>query len=201
MKRSAVFEETCQHYLDQTRRIDFLAKAEMLGVDIDGDSLIIPIYDKIYIFSEEGLRETKGEEITPAVQVMIYKYILTCSSDMETITDRLVTFREFKNSGPLISYFTTNTNKTLESTFSANIDLLKERSQNIGGEILTSDVYDLSLRFYAFPKIPVLVNFNDSDDLFPSKSSVLYRSTAEHYLDMECLAMTGTLLVGKLIST
>ena len=199
MKRSAVFEETFQHYLEQTRRIDFLAKAGMLGVDIDGDSLIIPIYDKIYIFSEEGLREKKGEEVTPAVQVMICKYILTCNSDMETITDKLVTYREFKNSGPLISYFTTNTNKTLESTFSANIDLLKERSQNIGGEILTSDVYDLSLRFYAFPKIPVLVNFNDSDDLFPSKSSVLYRSTAEHYLDMECLAMTGTLLVGKLI--
>jgi hypothetical protein len=78
--------------------------------------------------------------------------------------------------------------------------LLKERSQRIGGEILTSDMYDLSLRFYAFPKIPVVVNFNDSDDLFPAKCSVLYRSTAAHYLDMECLAMTGTLLTGKLIN-
>ncbi len=201
MKRSVVFEETYRLYLERIRRIDFLAKAEILGVDREGDSLIIPLYDKVYIFSAEGLREKKGEEITPAVQVMICKYILTCGPDIPPVTDRLVTYREFKDSGPLISYFTTNTNKTLESTFSANLELLKERSQNIGGELLPSDVYDLSLRFYAFPKIPVLVNFNDSDDLFPSKSSVLYRSTAEHYLDMECLAMTGTLLVGKLISS
>lgn len=201
MKRSAVFEETYQYYLEQIRQINFLAKAEMLGVFREGDCLLIPLYDKLYFFSAEGLREKGGGKITPAVQVMICKYILTCSSDIETTTDRLVTYREFKDSGPLISYFTTNTNKTLESTFSGKIDLLKERAENIGGEVLVSEVYDLSLRFYAFPKIPVLVNFNDCDDLFPSKSSVLYRYTAERYLDMECLAMTGTLLVGKLIGS
>ncbi len=199
MKRSTVFEETCHHYLEQIRQIDFLAKAEMLGVDRVKDRLIIPLYDRIYSLSVQGLSEKGGGEITPAVQVMICKYILTCDSNKPVMRDKLVTYREFKDSGPLISYFTTNTNKTLESTFSGNIELLKERSQNIGGEILSSDMYDLSLRFYAFPTIPVVVNFNDSDELFPPKSSILYRSTAEHYLDMECLAMTGTLLVGKLI--
>ncbi|RKZ92435.1 MAG: hypothetical protein DRQ43_09035 [Gammaproteobacteria bacterium] len=201
MKKSTVFEETCQQYLAQIRQVDFLAKAEILGVNRDKDRLIIPLYDRIYSLSAEGLSEKGGGKITPAVQVMIYKYILTCGSNKPAMRDKMVTYREFKDSGPLISYFTTNTNKTLESTFSGNIELLKERSQKRGGELLTSDMYDLSIRFYAFPKIPVVINFNDSDELFPSKSSVLYRSTAEHYLDMECLAMTGTLLVGKLISS
>jgi len=199
-ERAAVFEETYQNYLEQVSQMSFLDKAEMLGVDKDGDRLVIPLYDRIYFFSTAGLSEEKGREITPAVQVMICKYILMCTSERVAIADKFVTYREFKDAGPLISYFTTNTNKTLETTFSGNVELLKERSQRIGGEILASDMYDLSLRFYAFPKIPVVVNFNDSDDLFPAKCSVLYRSTAAHYLDMECLAMTGTLLTGKLIN-
>ena len=44
-----------------------------------------------------------------------------------------------------------------------------------------------------------MLNFNDRDDLFPPACSVLYRKSAESYLDMECLAMTGTLLCGKLL--
>ena len=199
-ERAGVFEETYQNYLEQVRQVSFLDKAEMLGVEKDGDRLVIPLYDRIYFFSTAGLSEKKGRKITPAVQVMICKYILMCTSERVAIADKFVTYREFKDAGPLISYFTTNTNKTLETTFSGNVELLKERSQRIGGEILASDMYDLSLRFYAFPKIPVVVNFNDSDDLFPAKCSVLYRSTAAHYLDMECLAMTGTLLTGKLIN-
>lgn len=198
-ERAAIFEETYQNYLEQVRQISFLEKAELLGLKRDGDRLVIPLYDKFYFFSTAGLSEKKEGKISPAVQVMICKYILMCSSEMVAIDDKFVTYREFKNAGPLISYFTTNTNKTLETTFSGNVELLKERSQKIGGEILASDMYDLSLRFYAFPKIPIVVNFNDIDDLFPAKCSVLYRSTAAHYLDMECLAMTGTLLTGKLI--
>ena len=199
-ERAGVFEETYQNYLEQVRQVSFLDKAEMLGVEKDGDRLVIPLYDRIYFFSTTGLSEKKGRKITPAVQVMICKYILMCTSERVAVADEFVTYREFKDAGPLISYFTTNTNKTLEATFSGNVEMLKDRSQRIGGEILASDMYDLSLRFYAFPKIPVVVNFNDSDDLFPAKCSVLYRSTAAHYLDMECLAMTGTLLTGKLIN-
>jgi len=49
------------------------------------------------------------------------------------------------------------------------------------------------------PRVPVVLNFNDTDDLFPANCSVLYRASAELFLDMECLAMTGTLLAGRLI--
>ncbi len=201
MVQSSVFANTCHSYLDQVQQIDFLAKAKMLGLERDGDSLIIPLYGTVYSFSAQGLSEESGGEITPAVQIMICRYILTYTPESPMITDRFVTYREFKDSGPLTSYFTTNTNKILETTFSGDVVLLKKRAEGIGGEVLSSDMYDISLRFYAFPKIPVVVNFNDRDDLFPAQCSILYRSTAAHYLDMESLSMTGTLLTGKLITS
>lgn len=179
--------------------MDFLAKAEVLGVKIGNGALEIPIYDKIYRFASTGIVDDEGKGLTTAIQVMICKYILTCPLELPELNETLVTYREFKDAAPLISYFTTNTNKTLESTFCGNVAGLLTRGQEIGGKILDSDTYDLSLLFHAFPRVPVILNFNDRDDLFSATCSVLYQSSAEHFLDMECLAMTGTLLTGKLI--
>lgn len=201
IERSKVFDETYRRYLKEIGQIDFLAKAGVLGVEISNGVLRIPLYDKIYRFATDGIFGDDGEELTPAVQVMICKYILTCPSKLPEMNSTLVTYREFKDAGPLISYFTTNTNKTLETTFCGNLALLKRRGQEIGGKILDSDTYDLSLEFAAFPRVPVIVNFNDRDNLFSATCSVLYRSSAALFLDMECLAMTGTLLTGKLIAT
>ncbi|MGB3210964.1 MAG: DUF3786 domain-containing protein [Desulforhopalus sp.] len=200
VERSKVFDKTYRRYLEEIRRQDFLAKAEALGVKKDNGTLKIPLYDKLYYFGSDGILSEDGGDLTPAVQVMICKYILTCPVHLPEITDTLVTYREFKDAGPLISYFTTNTNKTLESTFCGKVATLRKRGQEIGGKVLESDTYDLSLLFHAFPRVPVIVNFNDQDDLFCATCSVLYRSSAAHFLDMECLAMTGTLLTGKLIA-
>jgi len=200
LQRAKVFHETYTQYLEQIRKLDFLARAEILGAKIDNGLLRIPLYNKVYRFGPDGIVGNDREEITPAVQVMICKYILACPQKLPEIRDTLVTYREFKDAGPLISYFTVNTNKTLESTFCGNVAALRKRGQDIGGKVLDSETYDLSLEFYAFPRVPVIVNFNDQDDLFSATCSVLYRSSAAQFLDMECLAMTGTLLSGKLIS-
>jgi len=201
IRRTRVFDETYKHYLQEIRKIDFLAKAEMLGVKASNGALKIPLYNKMYHFRSDGVICADGEEMTPAVQVMICKYILTCQQrEIPEKGDALVTYREFKDAGPLISFFTTNTNKTLETSYSGKVDELRKRGMELGGTILDSDSYDLSLLFHAFPRVPVIVNFNDRDDLFSATCSILYRSSAAHYLDMECLAMTGTLLAGKLIA-
>lgn len=198
--RSKVFDETYQNYLAEICQTDFLAKAVSLGAEVEDSALLIPLYDTVYRFSEEGITGPAGGDISPAVRVMVCKYILTTPENLPDLDDKLVTYREFKDSGPLVSNFTTNTNKTLEQTFSGNISGLKVRALQLGGNIMSSDTYDMSVLFHAFPRVPVIVNFNDQDDLFPAACSVLYRASAALFLDMECLAMTGTLLAGKLIS-
>lgn len=199
--RSKVFDETYQNYLAVIRQTDFLAKATSLGAEIDDSALLIPLYDTLYRFTKEGIIGPFGVNISPAVQVMVCKYILTTPEQLPDLDNKLVTYREFKDSGPLVANFTANTNKTLEHTFSGNVSGLKDRALQLGGQVMASDTYDISILFHAFPRIPVIVNFNDQDDIFPAACSVLYRASAALFLDMECLAMTGTLLSGKLISS
>ncbi len=199
MQQSHVFAETYQFYLEELGKIDITAKADLLGVRVENGGLRIPLYDTEYLVSREAITDTDGREVNPGLQVLLSKYILTCPMELPPLSDRLVTYREFKDAAPLISYFTTNTNKIIETTFAGNISALRERCLLLGGEIGYSQTYDLSVQFYALPRIPVLLNFNDRDELFPATASLLYRASAECFLDMECLAITGTLLAGKLI--
>ena len=199
--QSRVFAETYQRYLQEIAEIDFLSRADVLGVAAENGVLLIPLYDKVYTFTRQGITPPGGERLTPAMQVMICKYILSCPVEFPADMGELVTYREFKDSGPLTSYFTTNTNKTLESAFAGNIQGLRARAIAVGGKVVSSEIYDLALQFHAFPRIPVYLNFNDRDDTFPATCSILYRSSAALFLDMECLAMTGTLLTGKLIGS
>jgi hypothetical protein len=200
MGQSPVFEETYRKYLLEIEKTDYLSRSTLLGVGISNNALEIPLYDRLYRVGSKGIEDWGGNPVTPAVRVILCKYVLMCPVALPRLTDRLMTYREFKNAGPLISYFTTNTNKTIETTFSGKRDVFQERSQQLGGTVRDDQSYDLSVEFFALPRIPVIVNFNDRDDLFPATCSILYRASAEIYLDMECLAMTGTLLAGKLIS-
>ena len=65
--------------------------------------------------------------------------------------------------------------------------------------VVDGAAYDLSLMFKALPRIPVMLRFNDGDSEFPAQCSILFRESAEHYLDMESLAIAGTFLAGNLI--
>lgn len=192
--RSEVFKHTYNKYLDQIRQIDFLAKANVLGLEREGDSLIIPVYNTTHRFNSDGIVTEEEKELSAALQVILCKYILTASVDPIASENRWQPYREFKDAGPLVSNFSTNTTLLLENTFSGKVQLLKDRCTEVGGVAQESEIYDLSFLFYAFPRIPVIVNFNDSDELFPAACSILFKSSAEKYLDMECLSITGRLL-------
>ena len=46
--------------------------------------------------------------------------------------------------------------------------------------------------------IPIIILYNDADEEFSAKCSVLFESRAEKYLDAECLAMIGWQLFSHL---
>ena len=54
-----------------------------------------------------------------------------------------------------------------------------------------SPVFEATYRNY-------LVRFNDCDREFPAQCAVLFPQSAEVFLDMECMAIGGTLLAGTL---
>jgi len=199
MTKSKVFEETYDKYMSQISHIDLLPRAERLGAEPAGNILIIPYYKKPYRISIDGVFDETGKRANFAISVVLFQYIFSCPAEIPIAGD-LVTYREFKDAGPLAGYFTSNTNKIIETTFAGNPEALRYACKKLGGRLLDDDPsWDLSLEFDMLPRIPIRLRFNDKDDEFPAQCSILFRQSAESYIDMvESLAIGGTYLIGML---
>lgn len=197
-EKTAVFETTYQKYLDRLAAIDLLSRADRLNADVAVDSLVIPLYGTPYTVSRDGVRDAGGVQANFAISVVLCCYILQCPETVPPAGDWM-TYREFRNAGPLVGYFTANTQKIIETAFAGSTGRLVAACQRLGGKAFEDgSSYDVSLTFDFLPRIPILLRFNDKDSEFPAQCAILFPQSAETFLDMECMAIGGTLLAGTL---
>lgn len=197
-EKSAVFETTYRHYLAQLAAIDYMGRADRLGAEIVGRELLIPLYGTPYALSREGVRAVDGRPVNFAIRVVLCCYVLQCPARVPPPGDWM-TYREFRNAGPLVSYFTANTQKIIETSCAGRTADLEKACRHLGARLFEDDAaYDLSVTFDFLPRIPVLLRFNDRDDEFPAQCAVMFPQSAESFLDMECIAIGGTLLARTL---
>lgn len=193
-----VFERTYKNYLEQLKAISFESIAPKLGAEIDGDVINLRLFESEYKVSAEKISGPSGEKPTYGICVLLSKYLLLCPDEAPKNND-WVLFRDLKDSGPLINYFTNEVEQAIALYFSKKIDDLRRASGILGGYSPALDVkYDFAVQFDAFPVIPVIMLFNDVDEEFSAKCSVLFESRAEKYLDAECIAMLGWQLFFRL---
>jgi hypothetical protein len=195
---AAVFETTYRNYLKQLAAVDLAARAERLGVETSGEGLTIPLYASPYTLSAQGAAGPDGRPANFAVSVVLCCYVLQCPETVPSPGDWM-TFRDFKDAGPLVGYFTANTQKIIETAFAGNPEALVQACRPLDARPFDDgSAYDVSLTFDFLPRIPVLLRFNDRDREFPAQCAVLFPRSAEAFLDMECMAIGGTLLAGML---
>jgi len=190
VKKSPVFNETYQNYLDQIGKIDLDARADKLGGHIIKDEMVLSFFGQPYGISSRGIKDPSGMGIS----VVLCKYLLSCP-DMPSLDKEWVSFRDFKNTAPLVHSFVNHTEKPIARNFSNHLEDLAAACEKLGGRDLDLDLnYQLIMKLYPLPKVPVLLLFDDADEEFPAQCKVLFERRAEHYLDPECLAIIGTLL-------
>ena len=201
MKNSKMFDKKYQEYMPLIKNFDFSKKAKILGIQKQNQACIFEFFNRIIAFDRNDFNDISGDEVTFAVKVVLCKYLLMCPEKISENSNRLVTFREFANAGPLFSSFAANTGKIIETTFSGNLEKLRKQCLKLGGIIMETESYDLSVRFLALPRIPIILNFNDKDELMPAKAVFLYHDNADIYLDLQSLTITCTYLTGLLIQS
>ncbi|MCP3876274.1 MAG: DUF3786 domain-containing protein [Desulfobacteraceae bacterium] len=193
-----VFEKTYINYLEQIKNISFNLIAPKLGANIINDTMIIQLFDTDYSISAEKIVDPSGKKPSYDICIILSKYLILCPDKLSK-NKEWASFRDFKDSGPLANYFTNDIEHNLASYFSGKLGDLKTSSNKIGGYQPDLDVnYDFAVQFSALPMISILVLFNDKDDEFSAKCSVLFESRAEKFLDAECIAMLGWQMVTRL---
>jgi Domain of unknown function (DUF3786) len=198
-EQPSVFEKIHQDYLAQIANMDWAGLVDRLGVTAAGDTLVIPFFGAPYRVSRQDVFDTHGKRPHHAVNVILFKYLLLCPSN-EPQGDDWVTYRHFKDAAPFVGGFLTNAERPISRAFEGRIAELSKACGALGGRPLAQMDFsvDLAMRFHALPKVPILLLFNDRDEDFPAKCSILFERRAEKYLDMECLAMLGWILADRL---
>jgi hypothetical protein len=193
------FDEKYTACIAEIGNQDVTKKAGILGADLKDGLLTLSFFNRWINFSKDGFNAADGDALTTAVTLTLCRYLSLCPDKIPEGSGHLITFRELSDSGPLFSSFTANTNKIIESAFTGKLELLRSRCLQLGGTDTEMPSFDLSMQFMALPRIPIILNFNDRDDLMPATANFLYHDDATRYLDIECLMITCTYLTGQLI--
>ncbi|MGE0082962.1 MAG: DUF3786 domain-containing protein [Desulfococcaceae bacterium] len=197
---SDIFEKHCQDYCHQMAKIDFEAVKNTLGIEQDGEKMFIPFFSTRYAVSTAGIADISGSKPDYAAFVILAKYILLCP-DQPYLNPEWVSFRDFKRTSHFtnVNFFSSDTERAMEKHFSGRMNKLEKACEKMGGiPHKMETAYDLSMQFQALPRVSLLLLFNDGDEEFAAKGTVLFQKQAEYYLDPESLAITSAFLVRSL---
>ena len=193
-KKAPVFEKTYQDYLAQVKKLDFQAVAQNTATQWDGKGVTVPLFGVPYRVSGDGISDPSGREPSYSIKVVLCQYLLLHSSN-HSDDNAWVSYKDFKDAAPLAHTYHVNIEAGIAETFEGRLNALEKKCMTIGGYGYSEKLnYDLCIKFDALPRIPILLLFNDADDEFPAQCLLLFEQRAELYLDMECLAILGSLL-------
>jgi hypothetical protein len=197
---SDIFEKNYQDYLARLSEVDLESIKDKLGILTDSDKMFIPFFNERFLVSNTGLMDASGKRPDYTLSVILFKYILLCPHEPH-YDGEWTAFKDFKKVSHFtnVNFFSSDTEKLIEKHFSGKLDALRETCAKLEGFHHEMEIpYDLSMQFNALPRVSLLLLFNDGDEEFPAKCTVLFQKQSEYYLDPESLAMTSAWLAKSL---
>lgn len=191
--------EKYNEYLPLIKAFPFSEKADILGIQKRNQSFVFGFFNRHIAFDHTDFVDVSGGEVSLAVKVVLCKYLLMCPEKIIKTSNRLVTFQDFPGFAPLSASFTARTCNVIASAFSGRLGALKDRCVQLGGTIMETKSYDLSVRFRALHRVPIILNFNDVDGQIPARTVFLYHDNADVYLDSKSVTLVCRYLTGILI--
>lgn len=78
MKKEHVYEQTYRDYLSRIAGIDLKFAADKLDLQMRGEAVMIPFFDKSYRVSTQGIADPSGKQPHLSISVILCKYLLMC---------------------------------------------------------------------------------------------------------------------------
>lgn len=145
---------------------------------------------------EGGIMVPEGsKELSLQEQGLILHYLLGASG--VPLSQNWITFREIPAGDFYYSAFVKRAKEPLVKTFGHRPELLLELGTRLGG--VPSVEGDVSVRFQAFPLVPVCLVLWAGDDEFPPDGNLLFDGAIAKSLSAEDVAVLSGLVVYPLI--
>jgi len=139
--------------------------------------------------------DSSGKVLPSYIQTFALYYLYM--ADGSPLTGNWVSFAELPNGRIYNQAFQGYTGNELVKKFDINVDGYKWACETIGGKPVNEggDAY----LFWAFPRVPIVVNYWVGDDEFPSSCKLLFDESVSHYLPTDVCAVLGSNLTRKIV--
>ena len=186
-----VLERIYHQFLARAENMDFFGLADRMGVEMDGDTLLLPYFDSLYRVNDRGILGPDYREPPPVVKSVLCRY-LTSFPQSPSRSLEWSAYRDLPNAEPFAGDFRANVEMPLARVFTGKRMELLTSCAAVGGFTPTDGFdYDASMAFQALPHMNLLLLFNDADETFPAKCLVLFEENAHELLDMESLVVVA----------
>ena len=200
-KENSIYEKNYERYLEQLVDVDFAQCASILDITVDQESKTaeVPFFDTRYRVSPSAVVDEQGNRPDYGICVVLLKHLLMCPSQVPEGAD-WVSYRDFKDAGQtqdngLSAY----ASQRISKRYAGQLDRLRPAVDALGGRPPETEYpFDVAAVIQVLPRLPVLFLFNDAEDQFPAKTSILYERRAASFLDAECRVMVDWYLLEHL---
>ncbi len=165
----------------------------------EGGEIRLPLWDSIlYVsISEYVVRNSNGDELPSFLQTLVLYYLST--ADGTRPSEKWVSFAELPNGRIYDQAFQGYTGNELVKKFGMDVDTFIITCEAAGGKPLDIEGEAFSIVFWAFPRVPILVNYWTGDDDFPSSCKLLFDDSVSHYLPTDACGVIGRQLTRKIL--
>ena len=152
----------------------------------------------VVTFPDFRILNAKDNELPPFFGAMLMYYF--DSPEAAPARGKWVSFADLPEGRVYDSAFQNNTGNALVKAFGLDIEGVWMACEGLGGEALEG-YGDAAYVIQALPRIPVLVNYWQGDEDFPSTCKLLFDESVGYYLPTEACAILGGMLARKLVKS
>lgn len=196
-ERPEVYEEVYAGLVRRLARADLAGHARALGLAWQGGAAVAPLLGRDYLVGADGVRAAHGGEAAFTHRIVLAYYLL--HGGRGEPAGRLVPYRELPGGADFARNMALTVEGRLAQSFSGRLPALAAAALALGGRPAATEArVDAAYAFSALPGLPLMITFNDLDEDFPAEAKLFYDLTAPNFLDLECLAVLGLILVLEL---
>ncbi len=146
-------------------------------------------------FHDYQVMDSSGKLLPSFLQTFALYYLYI--ADGSPLTGKWVSFAELPGGRMYDRAFQRYTGDELVEKFGLDLDGYKKACIAAGGA--HTETGGEAYLFWAFPRVPILVNFWVGDEEFSSSCKLLFDASVSHYLPTDALAILGGNLTKKII--
>lgn len=196
-ERPDVYEQVYAGLVTRLAGADLAGHATDLGLAWREGAALAPLLGRDYLVDREGVRAADGGKAAFTHRIVLAHYLLHGGRGEEA--GRFVPYRQLPGGADFARNMAASVEGRLAQGFAGRLAGLERAARTLGGEpAVTEARVDAAWRFPALPRLPLMITVNDADEDFPAEAKLFYDLTAPNFLDLECLAALGLILVLEL---